>query len=446
MTERQGPTPAEARDIVEQIAAERRIPRATYRLQLHKNFTFADAIVLVPYLDELGVSDVYASPIFRARTDSTHGYDVVDHGQINPELGGEEGLNALVDALHQRGMGLIVDMVPNHMAINDPANRWWMDVLENGPASVHASFFDIDWDPVKVELAGKVLLPILGDQYGAILERGELKLAYADGAFFVQYWEHQLPIAPDTYDRILSQRLGDVVEALGEGEPHTQELQSIITAVHHLPRRTQLSPDEKAERNREKEVVKRRIAALYAASVEVRQAIDATIGDYNEGPDAADLMDDLLTDQAHRLAFWRVAAEEINYRRFFDINDMAAIRVERPEVFSATHDLLLKLVAEGKVTGVRIDHPDGLWAPTVYFRSLQDQYVARRARLLLGKGDDDADGDDSDEAIGARLTRILERMTGPTQWPMYVVAEKILSEREGLPATGLWTARRATTF
>ena len=467
MIARRSDKPTSTDEALSRIAAARRIPRATYRLQLSKDFDFRDAAAVVPYLDELGISDVYASPIFKARPGSEHGYDVCDHTQINPELGGEKAFDALVSVLQKHGMGLIVDMVPNHMAINHPYNRWWTDVLENGQASAYASFFDVDWHPVKAELAGKILLPILGDQYGVILERGELKLAYGDGAFSIRYWEKELPVAPCTYERILSRHLSDVVEKLGDEDPDAQELQSILTAIRYLPPRTALAPHEVAERHREKEVVKRRIAALYENSRVARDAIEASVDDYNSGPQdprGTDLLDDLLSDQAHRLAYWRVAAEEINYRRFFDVNDMAAIRPELPEVFDATHDLLLRLTAEGKVTGIRVDHPDGLWAPTSYFRWLQEGYIARRLgsegsvaeapsplplplRQERGKDSEDATTAPSpqpsprgrggsptaDEAARAWFTSEMARAAGTRQWPVYVVAEKILAHGEGLP-------------
>lgn len=260
------------------------------------------------------------------------------------------------------------------MGISDSCNTWWMDVLENGPGSMYAAYFDIDWHPVRPELENKVLLPILEDQYGDVLEAGKLRLAYADGAFVICYYATRLPVAPRTYRHILGHTLTILVEMLGEGHEHVQELQSILTAIHYLPPRTALPADKLAERNREKEVIKRRLAALEQASPEVRGAIETTVRTFNgdvRDPSSFDLLDKLIDAQAYRPAFWRVAAEEINYRRFFDINDLAAIRVELPEVFQATHALALRLLAEGKATGLRIDHPDGLWDPPHYFRQLR---------------------------------------------------------------------------
>ena len=396
-----------------------RIPHATYRLQLNQSFTFRDATALVPYLHDLGISDCYASPILKARPGSNHGYDICDHGQLNPEIGSEEEFTRFAEALEQKGMGLLVDVVPNHMAIRDQANTWWFDVLENGPSSVYAQYFDIDWQPVKPELANRVLLPILEGQYGRVLEEGKLTLSYEDGAFYVSYYETKLPIAPGTYRQILGQRLDQVVATLGEGHEHAQELQSILTALSYLPEHTELSPEKIAERHREKEVIKRRIAALAEVSPAVRTAINDAIDVMNGRvgePSTFDRLDDLLRDQAYRLAFWRVATEEINYRRFFDVNELAAIRVELPEVFQATHQLMFRFLSEGKITGLRVDHPDGLWDPPRYFRWLQDSYYRLSNPV-------DTNGKESG---------LAERPEGMAP-PLYVVAEKILVEGENAP-------------
>src|SRR5207249_5469498 len=221
-----------------------RIPRATYRLQLHRSFPFAEATAVVPYLAALGVSDAYSSPILQARSGSMHGYDVVDHGRINPELGGDSGFEQFSKALEQHGLGLILDTVPNHMGINDPANGWWMDVLENGPSSAVAGHFDIDWQPVKPELANKVLLPILGDQYGTVLERGQFRLASEDGSLTLFAGAVKLPLAPRTYGLVLGHRRDEFVGRLGETNEHVLELLSILTAIHHLPSRTETDPDK----------------------------------------------------------------------------------------------------------------------------------------------------------------------------------------------------------
>jgi (1->4)-alpha-D-glucan 1-alpha-D-glucosylmutase len=385
-----------------------RIPTATYRLQFNRDFRFDDAQELVDYLYDLGISDVYASPIFKARSGSMHGYDVVDHGQVDPALGGEGGFTAFSEALRAHRMGLILDIVPNHMGIAEASNVWWLDVLENGPSSSYAAYFDIDWQPANPHLENKVLLPILEDQYGTVLEDGKLRLAFEDGAFFVYYLDTKLPIAPRTYATILAPQLDRLSETLGKDHDQVLELQSILTAINHLPLRTEVDQEKLAEGRREKEIIKRRIASLSQASVEVRNAVDLAVQEINgkvDEPQSFDSFDALLEAQPYRLAFWRVAEEEINYRRFFDINELAAIRTETPEVFEATHQLILRFLAEGKATGLRVDHPDGLWDPTGYFHRLeQNSYSHSNNRIAHNDG-----------------------------LPVYVVAEKILAKGESLP-------------
>lgn len=351
-----------------------RIPVCTYRLQLNRQFTFAQAREITAYLHSLGVSDVYASPYFQARADSLHGYDITDHNRLNAAIGSQEDYEAWISELRAHGMGQVLDFVPNHMGIGEAHNVWWMDVLENGPSSPFAKYFDIDWRPLKSDLHDKVLLPILGDQYGRVLERGELKIHFEEGAFYLRYYEHEFPIAPGTYRFVLDR----AIEIL---EPHKQadfyaEVQSIRTALEYLPRRNETDPEKIAERAREKKIVKRRLERRCEEAPEVQKAIDQAVIDINGRPGDArsfDTLDELLNAQAYRLAFWRVAAEEINYRRFFDVNDLAAIRQEVPEVFDATHKLLVDLVGRGAVTGLRIDHPDGLYLPREYFVKLQER-------------------------------------------------------------------------
>ncbi|WP_341889095.1 malto-oligosyltrehalose synthase [Variovorax sp. YR752] len=385
-----------------------RVPRATYRLQFHKGFGFDDAIRVLPYLAQLGVSHVYCSPIQRARAGSMHGYDVVAHAQVNPELGGEEGFARFVDALKAHGLGQLLDMVPNHMGVFGADNAWWMDVLENGPASPFAPYFDIDWHPLNVELTGKVLLPVLGVHYGEALDNGELVLRFeADtGSLALGYYEHRFPLAPESYPFVLERalaRLGDAAAC--------DRLASLSTAFGHLPRRDTASPQAQAERVRDKELLKARLARLALRHPAVAQALAASVAELNLAqPDARDALHRLIESQAYRLAHWRVAADEINYRRFFDINDLAAVRMERDEVFEATQSFALDLAAAGVVDGLRIDHPDGLYDPADYFRKLQEGY-ARRAGLVLPTHD--ADG---------RPAR-----------PLYVVAEKIAGAHEEVP-------------
>src|SRR5215207_2468495 len=262
-------------DLIEAMpsAAERqeqrltpRLPSATYRLQFNRLFTFADARRRLAYLDDLGISDVYASPYLRARAESTHGYDIADHNQLNPSVGDAAEYDALVNELHARDLGQILDVVPNHMGIGESSNSWWMDVLENGPSSRFAPFFDIDWHPLKAELENKVLLPILGQQYGRVLENCELVLSYEEGAFFLRYWQNDLPINPRTYVNILRVPLGRLIETLGDEHESVLEYQSIITGLDHLPPRTETERAQVIERGREKEILKRRLAALAVES------------------------------------------------------------------------------------------------------------------------------------------------------------------------------------
>jgi (1->4)-alpha-D-glucan 1-alpha-D-glucosylmutase len=424
-----------------------RIPAATYRLQFNRRFTFADAEQVIPYLHGLGISDVYASSYLTARSGSLHGYDITDHNALNPEIGTEEDYTRFVEALRDRDMGHILDVVPNHMGIAAGCNRWWNDVLENGPSSPYAEFFDVDWDPVKRQLANKVLLPILGDQYGRALENQELLLEYAEGRFSLRYYDTLLPIAPRSAAQILAYRLDALTTALGEADHHLQEYHSIITALTNLPARTERSPERIRERLREKEVIRRRLACLVGECKAIRASITETIRLFNGkrgDPRSFDLLDRLLDDQAYRLASWRVAAEEINYRRFFDINELAAIRMENPAVFHETHRLILRLVAEGKVTGIRLDHPDGLFDPPAYFRALQRQRALQAAPVSSGAG---AGADRQTAMIQAGEAFDRDCRPDPFQpgcRPLYLLAEKILANGERLP--GHWAIHGTTGY
>lgn len=351
------------------------VPTATYRLQLNRNFTFRDAASIVPYLHELGISHCYVSPYLRARPGSLHGYDIIDHNALNPEIGAPEDYEHFVEVLHRHGMGQILDIVPNHMGVMGSDNAWWLDVLENGESSDYAEFFDIDWNPIKDELQGKVLIPILGDQYGNELEQGELKLVFDEdrGEFSIFYHQHRFPVDPSEYPRILSHDIGTLEQKLGASNDDFLELQSISTAFGHLPVRRGLTLEQRAERNREKEVQKRRLAAVAAKSAEIQKFLRGVVRAFNGAPGNSrsfDLLHELIKAQVYRLAQWRVAADDINYRRFFDINDLAALCMENDEVFDATHKLVLNLVADGEVDGLRIDHPDGLYDPGRYLQRL----------------------------------------------------------------------------
>lgn len=372
------------------------IPTATYRLQLNRHFTFRDAAAIIPYLSSLGISHCYASPYLRARPGSLHGYDIIDHDTLNPEIGSREDYDHFVAELHQHGMRQILDIVPNHMGVMGSDNAWWLDVLENGEASDYAEFFDVDWDPIKDELQGKVLVPVLGDQYGTALEKGDLKLTVdaERGEFSIFYYQHRFPIAPREYPRILGFEIERLQEKLGASHEDVLELQSIITAFSHLPERRGASPEQRAERNREKEVQKRRLAALCSRSSETHEFLANNVERINGKPDdprSFDSLHELIKAQPYRFAQWRVAADDINYRRFFDINDLAALRQENETVFNKTHHFIFELVAQGKIDGLRIDHPDGLYDPATYFQQLRERLGAelepqnREAYLIIEK-------------------------------------------------------------
>ena len=364
-----------------------RIPSSTYRLQFNRWFTFAQAREIVPYLHALGVSDAYASPYFQAGAESLHGYDITDHNKLNLAVGSRADYDSWIAELHAHSMGQVVDFVPNHVGIAEPLNQWWMDVLENGPSSRYAPYFDIDRHPLKSDLRDKVLLPILSDQYGRVLERGELRVHFEEGTFYLRYGDRRLPVAPGTYRYILEIAIQNLAEH--KDEDFYAEVQSILTALEYLPKRTETDPKRIAERIREKEIIKRRLERRCAEAPQVQQAIEKALARINGEPGdprSFDALNELLNAQSYRLAFWRVAAEEINYRRFFDVNDLAAIRVEHPKVFDAVHRLLLELMHTGAVTGLRIDHPDGLYLPREYFEKLQQRCAKALAIALPQDG------------------------------------------------------------
>jgi (1->4)-alpha-D-glucan 1-alpha-D-glucosylmutase len=398
------------------------VPRATYRVQLHGGFRFADATALVPYLDALGVSHLYISPPLRARVGSQHGYDVVDHGMLNPELGSRAEFDALVAALHGHDMGLLIDIVPNHMGVLDGDNAWWLDVLENGAASAWAEFFDIDWHAADPALAGKVLLPVLGDQYGVVLERGELRLGFdaARGYFTLSYYEHRLPVDPSGYGALLREALRAVpAQALRGGAAAT--LARLAGQFDRLPPRAAADPAARLRRQRSKTALKAELKEAVRQMPALATAIEAVVETLNGRPGdrgSVDALDRLIGVQAYRLAHWRIAADEINYRRFFDINELAALRMERPEVFEATHRLVLELTASGAVDGLRIDHPDGLSDPAGYFERLQRRHAEVAGLPPPGAGRD--------------------------AMPLYVVVEKIVAPHEKVPAD--WAVHGTTGY
>jgi (1->4)-alpha-D-glucan 1-alpha-D-glucosylmutase len=403
----------------------RYIPASTYRLQIHQQFPLPAATEIVPYLARLGVGACYTSPYFTAAPGSTHGYDVANHNEINPEVGGAEAHTAFAAAIAAHGMGHVVDFVPNHMGIGTGNNARWNDLLENGPSSPAAIFFDVDWSPVKAELHAKLLLPILGNQYGSVLERGELQLAFRDGLLVLRYFEQMLPINCREAPRVYSTAVEPATAAVGTDSPDLNEFLSIITSLQNLPPYTETDPLRISERQREKEVARTRLVRLCAESPLIREAIEGAVRRYNGtpgNPGSFDGLHELLEAQAYRLAYWRTASHEINYRRFFDINTLAGLRVEHTEVFDATHQLLSALIRDDKVHGVRVDHPDGLFDPARYFRMLQ--------RLAAAEWGIDPPPPDSEE--------------DPPFRPLYVVAEKILSAGEELPAR--WAVHGTTGY
>jgi (1->4)-alpha-D-glucan 1-alpha-D-glucosylmutase len=368
------------------------VPVATYRLQLSAQFGFDDAAALVPYLKALGISHLYASPFLQARAGSTHGYDIVDHNTLNTEFGGEAGFDRLSLALADAGMGLILDFVPNHMGVGHADNAWWLDVLEWGPRSRYAEFFDIDWSTLPYRPGGGLLLPILGTPYGTALERGDIELRYdaAEGSFSAWYFDHRLPIRPNRYSEIIRV----LVSAAGAAdEPAGRAL--IAFAERYS--------DPGAPDRSEASQFKAELAAIAGGADVIARGLHAYRPDGSD-PSRAVLLHRLLERQHYRLAHWRVAVSEINYRRFFDINDLAGIRIESPRTFGAVHRLVARLIAEKRLHGLRIDHIDGLSDPVQYCRRLQP--------VIRG-------------ALGIA--------PGAPHEPFYVVVEKILSDGEKMP-------------
>ena len=401
----------------------RHLPVSTYRLQVNAGFPLTAARDVTEYLARLGIGAVYTSPYFTASPGSTHGYDVSNHNEINPELGGAEAHAAFVAAVKRHSLAHVVDFVPNHMGIGTGANAWWNDVLENGPSSPSAKFFDVDWTPVKEALHAKLLLPILGDQYGHVLERGELQLVFHDGGLAVRYFDHEVPINPRETPRVYRVAAERAAEPLGGDNPQMHEFQSIIKSLENMPPYTASDPARMAESQREKEVARGRLARLVAEAPAIREAIEQAVVEFNGEPgrpESLDSLHELLETQAYRLSYWRTASHEINYRRFFDINTLVGLRVEDEEVFRQTHRLLARLLAEDKVQAVRIDHPDGLFDPARYFSMLQD--LAAQAWQLPREGERD----------------------GRPDRPLFVLAEKILSGREPLPRR--WAVHGTTGY
>jgi (1->4)-alpha-D-glucan 1-alpha-D-glucosylmutase len=336
----------------------KRVPRATYRVQLNKDFGFDDLARIVPYLARLGISHVYCSPYLRARPGSVHGYDIVSHTELNPELGDDAAFRRMVAALHQYGLGQILDFVPNHMGVGGADNHLWLDLLEWGQASSFASWFDVDWWPDRRYLQGKVLVPFLGDQYGAVLQAGDLRIKFdaEEGSLAVwAYGSHKLPICPLNYGAVL-----------GNGHP---DLERASDSFAHL---STSAPNIGLRANE----LKARLAAVVKRSGEAADALIYALADF-EGQ-LGDLkswerLDALIQDQHWRPAYFRAAADDINYRRFFNINELAGLRMELPEVFEHTHSLVFELIEKGILDGLRLDHIDGLFDPKGYCLRLRER-------------------------------------------------------------------------
>jgi (1->4)-alpha-D-glucan 1-alpha-D-glucosylmutase len=334
-------------------------PVATYRLQLDANFGFDQAAAIVPYLKALGISHLYASPFLKARAGSTHGYDVVDHNALNPELGGEPAFRRLVDALAQEDVGLILDFVPNHMGVNYADNAWWLDVLEWGPKSPHAASFDIDWNARVSGRTGRLLLPILGQSYGEALDHGEIELRYNadEGSFSAWYYEHRLPIQPRQYAGILRTV---VAAAKADVSPPGRRLLELAAAFQRPGELTRNAAQQ----------LKIALSGIEGGDV-IEHGLAAFRPTAPGAPEVAKLHH-LLERQHFRLAHWRLAATDLNYRRFFDISSLAGLRVEDAATFAAIHGLVGRLIARGALQGLRLDHIDGLYDPTQYCQRLQD--------------------------------------------------------------------------
>lgn len=425
----------ELTNCLERLAVEKRSrrPSSTYRLQFNAGFRFEDARRLVPYLHALGISHCYVSPILRARAGSQHGYDITDHNSLNPEIGTWEEFAQFVNDLKSRGMGVILDIVPNHMGIGHGTNPWWQDVLENGQSSSYADFFDIDWEPLKDELAGKVLLPVLGDSYGEELEAGRLHVNFESGSFFISYFEKRFPLDPRTYPYLFD-LLGDIRDYRKEVVWHEfeyPELQAILKRLRELPPHTSRAGEELSLRQSETPLLKSQLADLANRSSNVREVIEECLARVNGSPGEKRSFDPLhriLEMQAYRLAHWRVSTEEINYRRFFDINDLVGLRMENPTVFAETHKLIRKLLAERMVDGLRLDHPDGLFNPVQYFTRVQMLFAASQCCGSESKGALAPNG------IEEEMVASFTLQPPARQTPMYLVLEKILEAGEQLPA------------
>ncbi len=409
-----------------------RAPISTYRVQMHKDFSFAEAQAIVGYLKRLGISDFYSSPIFEARPGSMHGYDVTRHDRLNPELGGHEGFESFSAELQRQGLGLLLDIVPNHMGVGNDS-IWWQDVLENGHASQYSEYFDIDWKPLKAAMQNKLLLPILGNQYGAELESRHIQVSVEDGRPRIHYYDHTMPVAPRTVPLIFA--------PLGPEHPIPKSLADLLRQLEDVPPH-ETSDEELKEQRRAQlaDLLPRLREALRSAETQpvIQQAL-AAINGVEGDPHSFDPLHLLLDAQPYRLASWRTSAEEINYRRFFDVNDLVGLRMENPAVFAETHCLIRALLASHQVTGLRIDHCDGMFNPRQYLIRLQLLYLASQCAGTIPRQETAASGIERS---------VLDPVRGydwsKSQGPLYTVVEKILEPREYLPPE--WPVRGTSGY
>ncbi|MGB8441182.1 MAG: malto-oligosyltrehalose synthase [Candidatus Acidiferrales bacterium] len=392
----------------------RHIPLSCYRLQFNRNFTFRDASNILNYLSRLGITDIYASPLLQSRSGSGHGYDATDPTRIDSDLGSEQQFDMFQADLQKHSLGLLLDIVPNHMAASDE-NPWWMDLLENGPASVYSSYFDVDWHPPSRILDNKILLPVLSSVYADALKNQELQLIFVRGSFFVKHHDGLFPVAPRSYPMILTHRQHLLEEKLRPDSASFQEYSGIIAALSAVPIREYVPIDAAGDRRLQIEAIKERLRRLYENQPEFRAFVDENLKIFNGKRGVASsfrYLDRLLSEQAYVLSYWQNVNAEINYRRFFSITDLVGVRVEDPMVFDATHNVAFHLIERGAVTGLRIDHIDGLRDPLAYLRRLQEKLQSP------------ADKESSNQ--------------------FYVIVEKILSGKEELP--GDWPVQGTTGY
>jgi len=437
-------------------------PRATYRLEFHQDsLTFRDAAALVPYLASLGISHIYAAPYLKTATGISNAYAIVDYSQLNPALGTDDDYQAFVSILKTHGMGQILDIVPNHMSTAVGENAWWTDVLEHGQSSPFASYFDIDWDPVEKTLKDRILLPVLGESFGRVLEQGELKLAFSQGVFQVHYGDHCFPLEPCSYALVLDQMLIRV-QANQSLSNEAQELESILTSLRHLPERTVFASELRQERIRETKVIQSRIQTLIEHSSPMKEFLSATIQEINGNPAqpaSFDRLEQILDRQVFRLSRWKAASDEINYRRFFDVNELAAICTERSDVFESSHAFIFDLLAQEAIQGLRVDHVDGLYEPCKYLWRLQWGYLESLAQSLWRQQQVGRSQIPWEELRWPVFDQLHQRLGGPppavifhdqedgasfsghpydiplkAPLPLYVLVEKILGPDEPLPA------------